>query len=213
MDFHLFKNSYKPHVRPDDMAANLRRAFRLDAKFAAEFKRLKPYLQTGRGDWGDLVVMSLSERSALAKSMKDDDLRQLLSLYRNHSAIFRAGNFDETYLDSVEDIALFLRFHEIKTLWVASVYRDLTEQMIDLVCDRARLNRHVPIKGLLHALSCGLAVELNQIQRTFTMYERYVSDALVKDLSMGGMLTSAPTGGGKLGNRGPLNGPLTKTAN
>lgn len=194
MDFEIFRKSYKPHIRPDNLVSELAEAYRLDQKFAAEFRHVKPYLPTRNSTWADSVVQTLSDRGALPENFTDEDLTKIQSLYRQHSSNFRAGAFEETYLDSVEDVALFFIFHDVKTLWVSSAYADLTRDLLGMLFDRARLNRRVPVRNLARSLTCALSLELNQIQRTFTMYERYVSDALVKDLSFGGMLTSTPTG-------------------
>lgn len=194
MDFEDFAKSYKPHIRPPDLVNALSKAFRLDAGFREEFRVLKPYLPAHKSDWGETVVNNLVESKSITRDEDGAKLNKIRSLYRHHSVIFRAGKFDEEYLDSIEDIALFFAFCDIKTLWVSSAYRDLTSNIIDFIYERQRLNRGHSVRFLMRAVTGALALELNQIQRTFTMYEKYVSDALVKDLTFGGMLTGGAKG-------------------
>lgn len=194
MDFDAFKESYKPHIRPPNAVKDMERAFQINAVFREKFRVLKPYLPARKSDWGDRVVDNLVACEALEHKTQQVEVERIRNMYRQHSVVFRAGAFDEAYLDSIEDIALYFAFCDVKTLWIARAYADLTISTIDFVFDRGRLNKSHSVRLLMHALTGALSLELNQIQRTFTMYERYVSDALVKDLSFGGMLTTAPKG-------------------
>lgn len=194
LTFELFLKSYKPHVRTDGHRERMIDGFKLEADFFSAFRLLKPYLASDKGDWGDDIVQYLTVSGALGDGFSEADGLKMRSLYSLHARAFRIGVFDEAYLDSIEDLALFFAYHDVKTLFIAGAYRQLTQRLIDLICDRAGLNRRVPLRTLMKALVSALSVELNQIQRTFTLYERYVSESLVADLSFGGILTGMPTG-------------------
>lgn len=194
IDFDLFLKSYKPRIRPEGYEQDLARAFEIDVRFMEEFRCLRRYLLADENNWGEDICLHLSRQGALPDTVTPQDERKLSSLYRQHSANFKTGKFDVNYLDSIETIALFYIYHNVRTLWLVGAYREQTSRLIDLVCERATMNQRIPLRGTMHALTSALTLEFNQIQRTFTMYERYVSDALVSDLKRTGMLTQAPRG-------------------
>lgn len=194
LDYSLFARSYKPKVRPDGQLERIQAAFRLDVEFFEQFKIFRKILMQSRIDWGQEIVSHLQENDALTTELDDSDAFRIKDFYNKHVRLFRGGRFDENYLDSIEDIALFFVFHDVKTIWIAGAYRELTSRLIDLVMSELEKSMNVPLGHSMKALNLALTVELNQIQRVYTMYEREVSESLVKDLSYGGILTGMPTG-------------------
>ncbi|QHQ36244.1 hypothetical protein [Algicella marina] len=194
-NFEIFVASYKPHLRSPGYEDSLRRAYTLDARFMEEFRILRRYLIADDNNWGEDITRHLSRQSALPGTFSPENAKLLARLYREHVKIFITGRFDSCYLDSIETIALFYIFHDIRTLWITGAYREKTSRLMDLVCARFSLNKRLPIGQTLRALSGTLILEVNQIQRCFTMYERYVSSALLQDLTLTGMLEpqAAPT--------------------
>ncbi len=194
LDFGLFLRSYKHKIRPEGQLECVQAAFRLDAEFFAQFAIFQKIFRRSKINWGDEIVLNLQRKGALPKDISTDDMFRIISLYNKHTRLFRIGRFDEHYLDSIEDIALFFILHDVKSIWIAGAYRELSVQLIDLIMVEVGKAKDIPLAHSMKALSLALTVELNQIQRVFTMYERDVSESLVKDLSYGGMLTGMPTG-------------------
>ena len=194
IEFELFLDSYKGVVRSPDQIANMKTAFGLDAEFFAQFEIFRMVLKSTNIEWGDEIVMNLMRRGVIDASTDPKHVDKLKSLYRRHTRIFRDTKFDAEYLDSIEAVALFFVHRDIKTIWLAGAYRDLTARLIDLVVDLSSKNKRMPVGHPIKALTTALSVELNQIQRVFTMYERRVSKTLVKDLAYGGQLTKLPGG-------------------
>lgn len=194
IDFDLFHETYAPKIRPEGQLDRIKQAFGLDGEFFAQFEIFRLVLKTTRIEWGDELVMNLMKRGALTDQVDDKDIALLRRLFRDHTRIFREGKFDGAYLDSIEAVALFFVQNDIKTIWIAGAYRDLTARLVDLVIDLRAKNERLPIGHSIKAMTTALSVELNQIQRVFTMFERNVSDSLVKDLSFGGVLTKLPDG-------------------
>ena len=139
--------------------------------------------------------MHLGRVCETTQNLDPEALSQIKKLYQEHSMLFRTGRFGDEYLDSIETIALFFIYHDIKTIWLSSAYHETIRSLTEIVCSRASRNKSVPLRYLINSLFCALSVEQNQIQRTFTVYERHVSETLVKDLSYGGILTGLPNGG------------------
>lgn len=172
--FEVFRSRFKPLVRPAGTLPELACIFRLDANFTAEFKYLRRYLLADKINWAEDIVSHLLTLDALSAKMDVTNLNILRNLYRTHVDVFRMGKFGEEYLDSVEDVALFFIYHDVKSLWLAGSYRELSARLIELVCRRRGFNKNLPIRGTMRALTAALLIELNQIQRTYTMYERNV---------------------------------------
>lgn len=194
LDFKEFCEAYQPLIRPERTEERMRAAFQVDARFVGEFRHLKPLLPSKDGSWGESILYHLMKMDMLDVEFTQDEISIIRALYRDHSAVFRSGVFDERYLDSIEKIALFFVLHDIKTIWIASAYQATTRNLVEKVFKVARYNRSVPANQLINSLVCAMSLELNQIQRTFTVYERHVSESLVQDLTYGGVLTSFPTG-------------------
>lgn len=196
-DFRLFLSTYKTRVRPDGQLQRMAQALGIDAEFKSRFDIFRNILKKSKLDWGREIILNLYAQNAFATELEEEDYECISEMYRHHTRLFRIGEFDEAYLNSIENIALFFVHHDIKTIWIAGAYRELTDAHIDLVVDGIARSQSIPLAHSLKALTLALTTELNQIQRVYTMYERNVSDTLVKDLTYGGILTRMPTGRSK----------------
>lgn len=183
LNFELFQNAYKSTIRPKGMVKQLESVFGLDAKFKAEFRYLRKFLLADRVNWSDDIIAHLGTNDALAHDIDDHQQNTLRELYRVHADNFRLGEFGEAYLDSLEDVALFFIHHDIKSIWVVGAYREIAERLIDVISDKSQNNRNLPLRETMRALTSALLIEVNQLQRCFTMYERRVSTAIVKDIN------------------------------
>ncbi len=193
--YKLFVDSYKHKIRPEGQAIRLRSAFQLDGVFTRQFETLRGVLARSRLEWGDEIVHGLMKRSAFPDTVDDVELQCINVLYQRHTRIFRAGIFDDNYLNSIEDIALFFIHHDVKSIMIAGSYRDLVDKHVDLLVDGdIKKTSPMSVGAGIKAITLALSIELNQIQRVYTMHERDVSQSLVKDLSYAGMLTAMPTG-------------------
>lgn len=194
MTFELFRDSYKPHIRSDGYDKEVAQSFTMDGRFFEEFRYLRRYLLADSNNWGDDILLHLSRNNALPASFSREDGKLLSRLYKDHAQIFRTGKFAEDYLQSIEQIALLFIYHDIRTIWILGGYREQTRRLIDLICERGKLNTRIPIRDTMHALTGALTIEMNQIQRCYTLYERFVSKSLVEDLQRFGMLTGSAQG-------------------
>lgn len=195
LDYDLFRESYKPHLRPEGMAKQIETVFRLDPTFKAEFRYLRKFLLADRTNWAEDIVSHLMTIDALSERMDQQRFNLLRNLYRVHADNFRMGAFDEAYLCSLEDVALFFIQHDIKSLWLAGAYRELSCRLIEVISAKAANNRTLPLRGTMRALTSALLIEVNQMQRCYTMYERHVSNALVSDLTGSPFLRATRQGG------------------
>lgn len=185
--FEAFRSAYKPHVRPEDYLDALRGAFGVDTAFQHEFRLLRPHLRAAQREWPERIVQHLLHFNAIRDSFSKDDLARLAQTYRRHAAQFSSGNFDEAYLDSVEDVALNFLYNDVRSVWLAGAYGRLEAEVVDTIFETAGRKLHdMPVRRVMRALSCGMTLELSQIQRVFVMYERAVAAAA---LSENGALT------------------------
>ena len=191
LSFDLFRESYKPHIRAKGYEQKLKCAFEMDAHFFEEFRYLRRYLLADQNNWGEDIIRNLSRHDALKDAFDHEDAKVLHRLYRVHSGVFRSGKFGTDYLDSIETIALFYIYHDVQTIWIVGAYQEQTERLIDLIFKRATSNKRLPVRETMRALTRALTLEINQIQRTYTMYERHVGAALVSDLQMTSLVAQA----------------------
>ncbi|MEO0912961.1 MAG: hypothetical protein AAFY59_08220, partial [Pseudomonadota bacterium] len=97
------------------------------------------------------------------------DLETLRNLVAAHGRAIIVGRFDEDYFSTLEDLTLFFIYHHVYNIWVvASVKRTITGTMEELFRTHTSGGR----AGLMMVLTNFLVLELDQIQRVFTMFNR-----------------------------------------
>lgn len=181
--FSHFRATYKPHVRPPHHLRRLRQAFTIDAHFEAEFVLLKPWLQRTQRGWVDQIVEHLLQFDGIGQNFSEADTEKLRKLYQRHAEAFSSGRIDEDYLDSLEDVALFFLFHEVRSVWLAGAYGRLTEAAVDYFFEVAECRRQTPARRLMRCFSKGMTIELSQIQRVFICYERRLQSVVLGGLA------------------------------
>lgn len=196
-EFQVFLAAYKSKIRPAGQLRRMEQALGIDAEFKSRFDIFRMILKKSTLDWGKEIVFHLHAQDAFQRAPDEKDVECISEMYRHHMRLFRVGRFDESYLGSIENIALFFVHHDVKSIWLAGAYRELTDAHIDLVVEEVSKKQSTPLAHSLKALTLALTTELNQIQRVYTMYERDVSESLVKDLTYGGILTGMPKGRSK----------------
>lgn len=193
--FEAFRARYKPLIRPEETYARMRRAMSVDAEFLAEFGVLRSYLRPLLEGWSDGLLGYLKRFSEFSDQFSHADEIILQRLMREHAKHLAAGHFDERYLDSLEDVALFFIYFDVKSIWVAGAFQAITGDAIDFVFKRAEARHAIRVRQLVKALSKTLALELNQIQRVYTIYERRQYRTLIEDLRTGAFLEHTGEGG------------------
>lgn len=186
--FAAFRAYYKPRIRPPETLPRLRAALGVDAGFLAEFGVLRPYLKPILARWPELFMESLAKPRDLPPSVLAADGVELRALLKAHAHQTLLGRFDEAYLDHLEDLALYFIYHDVKSIWVAGAYQELMWRGVETTLKRAEKRKAIRVAQLLGAQVSALALELNQIQRVYMMYERRQAEAPIADLERGGLL-------------------------
>lgn len=189
--FLAFRERYKPLIRPDETLPRMRRALSVDAEFIAEFTVLRGYLRPMLQGWTEALLGYLYRFPELRERFGAEEEELLRPLIRQHSHNLAAGHFDEHYLNSLEDIALYFIYFDVKSIWVAGAYQAITRDAIDIVFKRATDRHAIRVRQLMKILTSALALELNQIQRVYTVYERRQYTTLIEDLNSSAFLTDA----------------------
>lgn len=168
-EFERFCATFQPHIRPEGTLERLHRAFDVDLVFRDSFRLVRPYLRTPEIDWaGELewrVLRAKSPSSALCE--QNDALFR--DLYRKHARQFYRGRFDAAYLTSVERVALSMVHLDIKTVWLAGAHQHLLEKITHHVFETTSRHRPKRIEQVVLLLSKAFAIEMNQIQRVYTL--------------------------------------------
>lgn len=170
--FKGFLASVGPKVRPPETLARLRRAFALDVGFEEEFALAKPYLAAEAGDWAETQLRHLTAHDALPATIDAQGVAVFKRLVDAHMRQTLHGKFDAHWLDTLEPVALFYIYHDVKSIWVAGAHHALTGRAVDRVAAEASRRGARRVPQLVKALLGALALELNQMQRVYTMAER-----------------------------------------
>ncbi|MBX2853689.1 MAG: hypothetical protein KTR21_01800 [Rhodobacteraceae bacterium] len=181
--FDDFKAFYKPHVRPEWSLERMRKSFGIDVRFLEEFRLLRPYLREFGEDWSERIL-SHAERSTHG-AFDRPAAKAFASVYRGHARQFHAGQFDAAYLSSIEDVALFMIYHDVKPLWLAGAFEQVLDEFIEFVFDHTDLKRSAYLKRVISVASRALTIEMSQVQRVAAAFEAYRLSALLEDMKTG----------------------------
>ena len=173
--FETFRGYYKPFIRSKGHLTRITRAFELGPEFERRFAQLRAAIHTAELNWAENVILFMVQNKELNHSFDVPDLDQLRRLYAAHEAELREGRFGEAYLDTLEDIALFFIYHEIKSMWVAGAYCRMGDKLLDRLFERAIKDKKLPVQETSKVLSRVVMLEVNQLQRCFTLFERHLT--------------------------------------
>ena len=129
--FDAFRARYLPLIRPEETLSRMKRALSVDAEFLGEFEILRRYLRPMMEGWADSLLGYLTKFPEFNERFGFEEDAQLRPLMREHAKQLAAGHFDEKYLTSLENIALFFIYHDVKSIWVAGAYQAITREAID----------------------------------------------------------------------------------
>lgn len=170
--FEEFRTRVKPLIRPDGTLARLRLAMKVDARFHAEFGVLRAYMRPVLERWPDRLTGFLQGFDETKDRLDAEAQKHLRALARRHSVSLARGRFDADYLDTLEELALFFVYWDVKSIFLAGAYQAITTEAIDIVLERAKKRGAIRVPQLIQILISALSLELNQIQRVYIMYER-----------------------------------------
>ncbi len=192
LDFAGFWQTYRNCIRPDDVRDLTVKSFKIDSEFLMEFRVLKPFLTSDKEHWVDDILRHLMAVGGLGPEFGTSDQSEARRIYREHEHVFFRGRFRDEYLDSIEKVALFFIFHNVKSVFLVGAYRALNARLIATICQLAKKNRRARLDLVLKALSAATLIEVYQIQRTYMLYERHLSQKMVRELGERGMLNVDP---------------------
>ena len=191
--FDAFKEAFLPHVRPEGTLERMRRAFEIDVAFLEEFRLLRPILRRREDDWAGLIIEHVSRaRSAHPEAFDSAQRGTFDYIYRRHMAHLIAGKFDAEYLSSVETVALFMIYRDIKSVWMAAAYQRVVAGLLDHVYDRVEKHRVQRMLRLTKVASKALAIEMNQVQRVFSTVETWRIEAMSRGAAGSALAGGAP---------------------
>ncbi len=187
-DYDEFRKRHKKLIRPDDIIKLMSSALHVNAEFFAEYEALRRFIRPILANWGEALIAYFKNQKELADRFSLSEEAQLKRLIKLHSQRLALGRFDSDYLDSLEDIALFFIFHDVKSVWVAGAYQHMTRNAIDSVFQHATDKKAIRVRQMMKTLVSALAIELNQIQRVYMFYERRQTEIFIEDLKSGEFL-------------------------
>lgn len=180
--FDSFYARYRRQVRPEGTLERLTRAFEIGVEFQETFKLLRPYLRRFETEWAELIVDHVTRAKSATEAFDPQHRAAFAYIYGRHARSLYAGQFDAAYLASVEKVALYMAYRDIKSVWLAGAYQAVFERMIGFVFARTETHRRKKLETAIQVLAKAIAIETNQVQRVFTALEterlRAATDAL-----------------------------------
>ena len=189
--FEAFRSRFKPEIRPKDTLPRLRRAMSVDDSFLAEFDALRVYLRPMLENWPDVFLAFLKKHPEPREAIAPEAEPRLREALKAHVKKLALGRFDESYLNTLEDVALRFIHLGVRSVYIAAAYQQITRDAIDLVFERAEKRQAIRVRQLMQILVSALALELNQIQRVYTVYEQRRHEGLLDDIRRGGVCDGA----------------------
>lgn len=171
--FAAFRADHLRHIRPDGTRQRLHRAFEIDVVFLESYGLARPYLARFQERWADAIAAHVAAARSNTGPFEPEDAAAFSRLYRLHMQHVIRGRFDDAFLDTLEDVALFMIYRDIKSVWLAGAHQKMLGDMIDLVFDRVEAPRRHRLNRIVKLLVKAMAIEMNQIQRVFTTVETH----------------------------------------
>ncbi len=171
--FEAFAACHRPHIRPAETEARLRRAFEIDLEFTTSFRLLRPYLKRFKDPWSDRILAHLARSKSAEGALEPKSAAAFARIFKRHFGDLYRGRFDAAYLASVEEVALYMAYRDVKSVWLAGAYQKLLEDLTRQIVERNARARPKPFERVLCLAAKTIAIEMNQIQRVFTLVETH----------------------------------------
>lgn len=191
MQYTAFRDLHKPKIRPKGTLSRLWRAYEIDVHFLESFQILRPYMRRFGEEAAERIATHVV-RSKLVAPFSEHDAALFVSLYKKHAAALFRGRFDAAYLDTLEDVALFMIQHDVKTVWLSGAHIRILEDLIDHVFENTPKHRLKRMQTLIKLAAKSISIELNQIQRVFTVYANSALLEAAQTDAVGARLDRAP---------------------
>lgn len=165
--FDTFLVRQKPRIRPPWTIPRAKAALGLDGTFVDGFGTLSRRMRGEFRHWADRLLLELMQMGDITEVLPEAEIPRLRHLAEMHGRAIMAGRFDEAYFDTLDDLALFFIYHDIWSSWMTgAIKHTLSGMMADLIRHRSEGGRLV----MMQALTDLLVLELDQIQRVYTLY-------------------------------------------
>jgi len=137
------------------------------------FDILPDYIGQQGVEWSVAVAGEFELGAALASRLDCLDITKFRMIFDRHMVNLSKAQFDEDYLRSSDERALFLIFHKVAPVQIFSAMSRIKNVTFDLLhesCEDGLGERELSI---LSALSTLFFIELNHIMRVYVYFERY----------------------------------------
>ncbi len=175
--FREFQTTYKPDIRPEGLMKRVRYALQIDSQFTGAFGAIIRELRGEIDFWPDKIVLQLMQYRKLDERFGGDQMDILRGLFKVHRAAILSGKFEDDYFASLEDLALFFIYHDIRAIWVVGAFKKAICETIETIAGgRQAGGRSAAYFTMLNFL----VLELDQIQRVYVRYAE-VTGAMSND--------------------------------
>lgn len=177
--YESFRAAYAPHIRPPETEERLKRAFEIDVSFVESFRLIRPYLRRFKEEWADAILAHVTQSRSAEGAFSATHAAAFGRIFRRHFGSLYRGAFDAAYLKSVEDVALYMIYRDVKSVWLAGAYQKLLLDITRQIFADTPNDRMIRLERVICTASKMIAIEMNQIQRVFTVYESYRLNTLL----------------------------------
>ncbi|MEL6476739.1 MAG: hypothetical protein AAFR17_05365 [Pseudomonadota bacterium] len=167
--FEVFRDRYKPHIRPQGMIARTHTALQLGGEFARRFTLIRRQVREQIQTWPERIGLFLLSDPTVGDRIGEDEISLLRRLADAHLESLMNARFDEAYFSTLEDNALFYLFLAVPHATVLGAIKDANMRSIEALYDsHAPAHKRMALMTMVDLLM----LEMNQTQRVFILYDQ-----------------------------------------
>lgn len=170
MGFKEFYEQWKDTIRVTTSADVTWRMYAREGRDLTGFDALNQFIAEHGEEWAVMVAGIFERRSALAGRLDTMELAKFRMVFDRHMLNLSRAEFDEAYLLSSDERALFLIHQRVPPVRVSSALTAAKNATIDMVTQKASdkdLSKQI---GVISAFSTMFMIELNHIMRAYVYF-------------------------------------------
>ncbi len=168
--FKEFYEQWKDTIRVTTSADVTWRMYARESRDLAGFDALNSFIEEHGEEWAVMVAGIFERRSALAGRLDRMALAKFRMVFDRHMLNLSRAEFDEAYLTSSDERALFLIFNRVPPVRVSSALTAAKNATIDMVTQKSCSISGDDQIGVISAFSTMFMIELNHIMRAYVYF-------------------------------------------
>lgn len=169
-DFRVFYEQWKDVIRVTTSAEVTKGMYFAEARDTSGFGALPDFIEKYGEEWAVLTAGIFEVRSALAGRLDSLIMAKFRMVYDRHLLNLSRARFDEEYLSSSDERALFLIHQKVPPVRVCSALTACKNATIDMVLEKSGSKIGMDEVGLISAFSSLYMIEINHVMRVYVYF-------------------------------------------